>query len=150
MDHHEPSKILEYDYIADGIYIGTNKCCQGHFDKLLKSENIEVDISLEATRIDAPFGVDFYIWLPVKNDTAPAPDQLEFGVYSLEKFVKMKKKIYVHCQNGHSRAPTIVAAYFIKQGKTPEDALKLLISKRPAIHLREAQKKALENFQKSM
>ena len=60
----------------------------------------------------------------------------------------MEKKVYVHCQNGHGRAPTLVAAYFIKQGKQVEDAVNLIKDKRPAIHLEEVQKQALEEFSK--
>ena len=34
--HHPQIKQLEYNYITDGIYIGTNQCCQKHFDERLK------------------------------------------------------------------------------------------------------------------
>jgi len=150
MNHHPPIKILEYNYIADSIYIGTNMCCQTHFDESLRSKNIEADISLEAERIDAPFGINFYLWLPVKNDCAPTQDQLSFGASAIETFVRMKKKIYVHCQNGHSRAPTLVAAYFITQGYTVDQAIALIKSKRPSIHIRDIQKITLEDFKKSL
>ena len=53
--HHPPIKYLEYNYIGFGIYIGTNLCCQTHFDKKLLNKKIEVDISLEETRIDKTF-----------------------------------------------------------------------------------------------
>ena len=66
------SKTLEYDYITDGIYIGTNQCCQMHFDKRLKKEGVEADISLEEERVDVPFGVSFYVWIPIKNHAAPS------------------------------------------------------------------------------
>lgn len=148
--HHPPIKVLEYNYIGDGIYIGTNMCCQTHFDESLKAKNIEVDISLEAERVDAPFGINFYLWLPVKNDHAPTQDQLLFGANAVEKFVAMKKQIYVHCQNGHSRAPTLVAAYFIKQGKVIDEAIELIKTKRPSIHLRDVQKQALSDFRKKL
>ena len=148
--HHPPINILEYNYIIDGIYIGTNMCCQTHFDESLKLKGIEVDVSLEAERIDAPFGVNFYIWLPVKNDLPPTQDQLLFGTNVIQKFVTMKKKVYVHCQNGHGRAPTLVAAYLITQGKTVDEAIEFIKSKRPTIHPTDAQKLALEQFRKSL
>ncbi len=148
--HHPPIKILEYNYIEDGIYIGTNMCCQTHFDESLKNQNIEADISLEAERVDAPFGINFYLWLPVQDDHAPAQDQLTFGVNALEEFVAMKKKVYVHCQNGHGRAPTLVAAYLIKQGKLVDEAIAFIKTRRPSIHLRDIQKLALEDFKKSL
>jgi len=149
MIDHSQIKELEYNNITDGIYIGTNQCCQTHFDERLKKEGITADISLEEDRLDAPFGVDFYIWIPVKNHTAPKPDQLEFGVSVLEKLVSMKKKVYVHCKNGHGRAPTLVAAYLVKKGKTPEEAEGLIKTKRPSIHLEDVQRKALKDFNKN-
>ncbi|MBI4215702.1 MAG: dual specificity protein phosphatase family protein [Parcubacteria group bacterium] len=147
MDHSQ-IKELEYNYITDGIYIGTNQCCQDHFDEQLKKEGITADISLEEDRLDAPFGVDFYLWMPVKNHTAPKPDQLEFGVSVLERLVSMQKKVYVHCENGHGRAPTLIAAYLVKNGKTPKEAEAFVKTKRPSIHLEEVQREALETFNK--
>lgn len=146
MNTHPQTIQLEYDYISEGIYIGTNQCCQTHFDEKLKKEGITADISLEEERMDAPFGVDFYVWIPIKDRSAPTQDQLDFEVSVLEKLVAMKKKVYVHCQNGHGRAPTLVAAYLIQQGKTPTEAVDFIKSKRPTIHLEEVQRLALERF----
>lgn len=145
---HSQIKELEYSEITDGIYIGTNQCCQTHFDDKLKKEGITADISLEDERLDAPFGVDFYVWIPVKNHAAPRPDQLEFGVSVIEKLIAMGKKVYVHCKNGHGRAPTLVAAYLIKKGKNPEEAETFIKTKRPQMHLEEAQRQALREFSK--
>jgi hypothetical protein len=36
----------------------------------IKKENIEADISLEEERVDAPFGVKFYVWIPIKDHAA--------------------------------------------------------------------------------
>ena len=142
MNKHRHQKI-NYNYITDGIYIGTNQCCQTHFNEELKIEGITIDISLEEDRVDATFGVELYIWIQVKDRTPPNHDQLEFGVSILEKLVAMKKKVYIHCQKGHGRAPTLVAAYLIKKGKSIEEAVDFIKSKRPSIHLENIQKQAL-------
>lgn len=141
-----PKNKLEFNQIADGIYIGTNQCCQMDFDDALVKQGITYDVSLEKNRIDAPYGVDSYIWIPVEDHQAPTQEQLEFGVSVLERIVVLGKKVYVHCKNGHGRAPTLVAAYFIKLGKTRDEAIDLIKEKRPAIHLEDAQEKALEEF----
>ncbi|MBI3573219.1 MAG: dual specificity protein phosphatase family protein [Candidatus Kerfeldbacteria bacterium] len=143
---HPHIKTLEYDYITDGIYIGTNQCCQMHFDKRLKKEGVEADISLEEERVDAPFGVSFYVWIPIKNHTAPTQDQFVFGVSTIQNLVSLKKKIYVHCQNGHGRAPTMVAAYLITQGRKVDAAIDFVKKQRPTMHLDEVQQKALREF----
>lgn len=150
MSNHPDHKALDYDYITDGIYIGTNVCCQVHFDERLSREGIEADISVEAERVDTPFGVQFYLWLPVVDHTAPTQEQLHVGVTMLETLVGLKKKVYVHCKNGHGRAPTLVAAYLIKQGKSIEEAEQFLKTKRSAVHIQDVQKEALKVFRQSL
>lgn len=144
-DHPEIGK-LEFNQITEYIYIGTNACCQTHFDGQLLGLGIAADISLEDEKLDSPFGIKFFLWLPVKNHTAPSRAQLKVGAAFLEILVKMKKKIYVHCQNGHGRAPTLVAAYLIKNGKSVDEAIGFIKTKRQAIHLEASQKAALAEF----
>lgn len=141
-----PQEKFNYNHVTDGILIGNNQCCQAHFHEELIKQGISADVSLENEKIDAPFGVDFYIWIPVPNRLAPTPEQLDFGAAALEKLVAMGKKVYVHCQNGHGRAPTLVAAYLIKTGKTSAAAEAFIKAKRPSIHLEAAQKRALQKF----
>ncbi|MBW2965893.1 dual specificity protein phosphatase family protein [Candidatus Woesearchaeota archaeon] len=129
-----PKLTFEYNKITDYIYIGTNQCCQIHFKKELLGKGIKADISLEKERLDAPFGVDYYLWLPVKDHTAPSQKQLIIGVNFIENLIKNKIKVYVHCQRGHGRAPTLVAAYLISKGKTVKQAISLIKKKRSVIH----------------
>lgn len=147
INHSKISK-LEFNQITEYIYIGTNACCTGHFDDKLKKKGITVDISLEEKRIDTPLGIEFYVWIPIKNHVAPTNEQFDFVVTVLEKLVSMKKKIYVHCQNGHGRAPTMVAAYLIKKGKEVNEAIDFIKAKRPTIHLEKVQKESLVKFSK--
>ena len=146
MTETHPQNQLEFNYIADGIYIGTNQCCQMDFDAVLVKEEITYDISLEKERIDAPYGVTSYVWIPVEDHQAPTQEQIEFGVSVLEKIVAMGKKVYVHCKNGHGRAPTLVAAYFIKQGNTVDEAIAIIKEKRQTTHLEEVQVQALHQW----
>jgi len=147
MDHaHPDNPELNYDYIADGIYIGTNQCCILGLVEVLKREDITADVSLEEDKLDAPYGVDVYIWIPVVDEMAPTYEQLSFGVESIEKLVSQNRKIYVHCKNGHGRAPTFVAAYLIRKGYGLEDAINFVKSKRPSIHLHEPQQELLEKY----
>ena len=139
-------KALDYNHIVDGIYIGTNQCCQTHFDEVLLREGIVADISLEEERVDAPFGVTFFVWIPVRDHMPPTPDQFELGVSALERIIAMGKRVYVHCKNGHGRAPTLVVAYLVKKGKSPEEAFAFIRTKRPSVHLHEPQRAALQQF----
>ena len=139
-------QLIDYNYIADGIYVGTNMCCQVHFDERLGQEGIVADVSLEGERIDAAQGVQFYLWLPVENNTAPTPEQLEVGVSTLETLVRLKQKVYLHCKNGHGRAPTMMAAYLIAQGKSVDEAVQFVHERRTSVHLQPVQVEALASF----
>lgn len=143
-DRHPP---LDYQEITEGIYIGTNACCQAHFDeRLLTEAGITADISLEAEQLDSPQGVDYYLWLPVKDHTPPTVKQLDVGVTALEALVRNRVRVYVHCKNGHGRAPTLVAAYLMKQGKSFLEAEAILKGARASVHMELAQKERLSEW----
>lgn len=139
-------KGFDYDQIDDNIFIGTNMCCQFGFDRELLSKGVRADISLEEVRIDTPTGVDYFLWLPTIDKNPPAPDKLELGVEVIDFLVKRKIKVYIHCQNGHGRAPTLFAAYLIRKGMKIDDAVSYIKSKRPTIHITNSQLKALKKF----
>lgn len=145
---HIPGGLLDYNYIIDGIYIGTNQCCRLGIAEVLKKEGVTVDISLEDIRLDQPFGVEAYVWLPTPDHMPPSQDQLGIGVEAMDSLVKRKKKVYVHCLHGHGRATTLVAAYFISKGYTPESAYALIKKHRPVVHLQNSQSEALREFVK--
>ncbi len=140
--------IFDYNKISPLIYLGSNACCQMHFKKELLNKGIRGDISLEFERIDYPIGVDYFLWLPTKDHQAPTLKQLWTGAKTIDNLLKQKVKMYIHCKNGHGRAPTLLAAYFIYQGKNVNEAIDLIAKKRPEIHLETAQRKQLEKFKK--
>ena len=145
--HFNPPTNLDYNYITDGIYMGTNQCCTVGLTQVLKNEGIQGDISLEEVRIDQPFGVEVYVWIPTADHFSPTPEKLSFGVATLEKLVAQGKKIYLHCKNGHGRSSTLLCAYLMKnKGMTAVQALEFIKSKRPGAHIEPDQTKALEQY----
>jgi protein tyrosine phosphatase len=143
---HSRHRMFEYNQIDDYIFIGTNMCCQTHFEDKLIKIGVTADISLEGERLDAPYGVKFFFWLPTKDHTPPTYEQLTVGVDIINSLIKNKQKIYVHCKNGHGRAPTLVCAYYISKGESFNKAIKKVQEKRPSIHLEESQIQALRIF----
>lgn len=150
MTNHSEIGKLEFNAITPYIYIGTNACCQAHFAKELLEKGIEADLSLEEEKLDSPFGITFFLWLPVKNCQAPTQEQLRIGTVFISELIKLKKKVYVHCQNGHGRAPTLVAAYLISQGMEVEKAIEFIKSKRSVIHINQVQEQTLREFKNSL
>lgn len=150
INHTFGHKGFDYDKINDEVFIGTNMCCQLGFDKELLAKNVRADISLEEIRIDAPMGVDYFLWLPTKDHESPTPDKLTLGVQTLEFLINRKIKVYIHCMNGHGRASTLFVAYLVKKGMKIDEAIKYLKSKRPTIHLSAAQLEGLRLFKDSL
>lgn len=140
--------IFEYNKITPHIYLGTNQCCQTHFNKQLIKNGVSADISLEEKKIDHPFGVKYYLWLPTPDHKSPTQKQLAIGTNFIENLIKNNIKIYIHCQRGHARAAILVAAHLVKQGKTPKEAIVFIKKRRPTIHPNPQQIKALDKFAK--
>ncbi len=141
---------FDYDQIDDEVFIGTNMCCQVGFNRELLVKNVRADISLEEFRVDAPVGVDYFLWIPTKSHEAPGPDQLTLGVQTLEFLIKRKIIVYIHCKNGHGRAPTLYIAYLVKKGMEIDEAIMYLKSKRPGAHVHESQMNSLRAYKNSL
>jgi hypothetical protein len=139
--------VLEYSQITPHIYIGTNRCCRLHFEKSLLRKGIRADISLEEKSLDQPFGVNYYLWLPTKDHTAPSQGQLAVGTDFLMQLVRRRIKCYVHCMRGHGRTPALVAAYLVMaRGVSPEQAFALIKKVRPSVHPNKKQVSAVKRF----
>lgn len=140
--------LVEFNQITDFIYLGTNLCCTAipHIQVLLNL-GIDAEINLEKEKLEEIPDIDIYLWLPVDDHVAPTQDQLDLGVAVIDSLVKNRKKVYIHCKNGHGRSPTLLAAYFISQGMSVDEAIQKIKAKRPEIHLQEAQVEALNIYQ---
>jgi dual specificity MAP kinase phosphatase len=145
--HSHEELTFNFNKITENIYIGNNQCCHIGLDKLLQQEGIYADLSMEENVADNPVGIKTFLWIPVVDHTPPDTEQMEIGINFIDEIVKINKKIYVHCKNGHGRAPTLVMAYFIKkQGKSFDEAFNIVKEKRPVIHLDEIQETFLKNL----
>lgn len=144
-------KTFDYSRIFDWLHVGTNACCKMHFEKELLEKGIRADISLEEERLDDPYGVDFFLWLPTTDHTPPSMDQLEMGVQALKHFYEHGIPCYVHCKNGHGRAPTLVAAFLMNtRGLSVDESIAVLKERRPSIHLEPVQLETLRVYGKRL
>lgn len=145
----KPSEKLQYSRITTFIYVGTNMLSARHFEKL-KKLGISVDIDLESEHIEKipKRGLDTFLWLPTKNHHAPTHNQMAAGVAFIDQMVKHNKKVYVHCRNGHGRAPTLVAAYLTTQGMSAAKAIAFVKKRRGVVHLNKEQTSAVKRFSK--
>lgn len=147
--HADPA--FEYSRVGEGVLLGTNACCREHFEKMLLEHGVTADISLEGERVDHPYGIDVYLWLPTPDHQAPARAKVEVGIGVLKHLLALGRTIYVHCKNGHGRAPTFYAAYLIAtEGLSPEEAVARIKAARPGVHLEGAQWAFLRAFAASL
>lgn len=138
---------FEYSKITNQVYIGTNSCCQTHFEESLLKQEVKADISLEGEQLDQPHGVDLYLWLPTPDHHPPELDKTLVGIAALKQLLENGQKAYIHCRNGHGRAPTFFAAYLIKEkGMTPDGAVDFIKEKRPSIHIEDNQREFLASL----
>ena len=143
--------VTDYTMITDHIFVGSN-LCKGESCPIHSVEFKELDICVEINLDDErkeipPDEIEGYFWMPVVDGYAPSLIQLEMGTSVIEQAVQHKKKVYIHCKNGHGRSPTLVAAYLIRyENMSVDEAISLIKGKRPEIHIEERQKKALDEF----
>ena len=143
----------DYSQITQNIYVGSNLCdgevCPVHgveFEELKIST--EINLSIEGKEIP-PNSLASYSWIPVVDGYAPTQEQLDIGTSIIHEAVSANKNVYVLCRNGHGRSPTLGAAYLIRfDGKTAEEAEKIIEEKRPEIHIEKIQMEELKRYEK--
>lgn len=143
MSDHEP---FDHSQIDENVFIGTNACCKMHFATLLIAKGVRYDISLEIARLDMPFGASGFLWLPTEDHMPPSRESVDIGIEALAQMVRFAK-VFIHCENGHGRAPTFYAAYLmLKRGLSMQAAIEAIRSRRPKIHLDATQLRFLEEL----
>jgi len=96
--------------------------------------------------VDAGIAGERHLHLPTIDNTPPTVPDLSRGVAFASDEIARGGKVYIHCGVGVGRAPTMVAAYLISTGLTPQDALQQIKQARPFVHLTAAQRAVLDEF----
>jgi dual specificity MAP kinase phosphatase len=142
---------FEWNQIDEHIYVGTNSCCQMHFDTYLLKKGVTGDVSMEGERVDQPRGVAVFLWLPTKDHEAPTIDALMIGVKAIDEMISQGHKVYIHCKNGHGRGPTMAAAYYMyKEGMTADEAVAFVEERRDEAHIEKVQLEQLKKFEERL
>lgn len=149
----------EFEQVTENIYVGTSMCCREHVDyhfAKLQELGITVDIDLRAEDHDSPSEelvdrLDAHLWLPINDTFPPSMWQAHAGVDLIKQTVAADKKVYVHCEYGHGRSPTLVALFFIReQNMTAVEAVEFVKEKRSVFHPTEMQLKFLQEFENAV
>jgi atypical dual specificity phosphatase len=115
----------------------------------LRGQGIGAVLSLTETPLPAEALARYEITalhLPVRDLTAPTPEQLERALDFIDRQRALGHAVAVHCLVGEGRTGTVLAAYLVRGGMTAEQALRELRAQRPGALGTSEQEHALRAF----
>jgi hypothetical protein len=124
--------INEMDKIIDGLWLGGAISEQGLIDN--KFTHVLSIIDKKPEHIDSNYFQTK--WVNIEdNGNEPIDKYFDECNEFIHQGLVSGGKIYVHCQKGFSRSPSIIIAYLMKYNKfnTFDDACQYVASKRPTI-----------------
>lgn len=87
-----------------------------------------------------------YLYLPTVDEEPPTLVQLKEGVAFIATEISWGGRVYVHCHFGVGRAATLVAAYLVSTGLTPDQAWACIRQVRPFVWPTPPQSEQVESF----
>jgi len=115
----------------------------------LRRQGIGAVLSLTETplteEVVARHGLDV-LHVPVPDLTAPTPEEFARALAFIDTQRALGRAVAVHCLVGEGRTGTVLAAYRIRAGVTPDDAVRELRSHRPGAVGSAEQERALHAF----
>jgi protein-tyrosine phosphatase len=138
----------DFNEITDHLYAGARL---NHGDwYVLASLNITVNINLQAESQDRFAGAtpEVSLWVPTPDWFGPGIDKLQTCVRFIRLMIAENRKVYVHCNAGIGRAPTVATAYLISTGMHLQDALNHVRLKRPRSRPNDEQIRQLTEFER--
>jgi len=120
--------------------------------RLLEERGVTAVVNMRSEFDDRVAGIapDRYLYLPTVDNTAPTMEHLRAGVRFIEQELGRGGRVYVHCEAGVGRAPTMAAAYFTSQGWAPAQAWEFLRAQRPIIRPTAPQLKQIARFSQEL
>ena len=138
--------VIGYSKITPELYVGAQHSWVGK--QVLKRIGITGVVNMRSEFDDHQndLVLSDYCHLPTDEFTAPTIEQLQRGVAFIHSVLDKKGKVYIHCAEGVSRAPTMAAAYLISQGMSLADSVNLLKKSRTFVDILPVQMSRLEEF----
>ncbi|MFQ6101106.1 MAG: dual specificity protein phosphatase family protein [Anaerolineae bacterium] len=109
-----------------------------------------VNLRVEFDDNEAGIAPPRYLHLPTADDEPPMLEQLRDGATFITEEIARGGGVYVHCGAGVGRAVTMVAAYMVSTGLTPDEAWARIREVRPFIRPKPAQVVQIERFAETL
>ncbi len=105
-----------------------------------------VNLQQEFDDIEANLDFESHLHLPTPEYEPISDAHLRLGIQYLGDELSTGKRIYIHCREGVSRAPSLVVAYLISTGTSLDEALSLTRKRRPFVSILPNQLASIKNF----
>jgi atypical dual specificity phosphatase len=118
----------------------------------LRQQGIELVITLTEEPLRRDWLTDaglLALHVPIGDMTAPTFDQIEACVSALRKAKEQGMGVAIHCFAGKGRTGTILAAYFVDRGLSPEEAIARIRELRPGSIETDEQIQAVQHYARS-
>jgi atypical dual specificity phosphatase len=115
----------------------------------LRRQGIGAILSLTETPLPAQALAQYdlrALHLPIDDQTAPLPGDFLAALDFIDQQHIQRRCVLVHCRLGEGRTGSILAAYLIRQGASPQQALATLRAIRPGAVSAPSQQEALTRF----
>lgn len=114
----------------------------------LEARGITAVVNLRVEWDDRALGIapERYLHLPTVDDAAPSLADLQQGSAFIAEELERGGGVYVHCGSGIGRAATMVAAYLVTAGRSPDEAWAEIRRVRPFVRPSAVQIEQLEVF----
>ncbi len=127
----------------------------GGADELLwlRSKGIEIVITLTESPLPRHWVNDaglMSVHVPVEDLAAPSPEQFELCIATIRRAKDQQIGVAVHCAAGIGRTGTVLAAWFVSEGLSANEAIDRVRIQRPGSVETPEQSRAVREFAESM
>jgi predicted protein tyrosine phosphatase len=133
--------------VVPGVHMGGQYRRRGW--RRMAARGITAVVNLRAEFDDEAAGMApaHYLHLPTPDDEAPTLEHLRQGAAFIADEVARGGQVYVHCGSGVGRAATMVAAYLVTTGLTPDEAWLCIRAARPFVRPTAVQMEQVRRFE---
>lgn len=126
--------MFEFSSITDDLFIGITPLARDYDG--LRELGIQLVINMRFIRSPYPDAHETpirFLWLrTIDSPLFPIPvPKLITGARAALETIRLGGKVYVHCAGGRHRGVTMGSCVLIAQGYEPEEAMKLVVERRP-------------------